>query len=111
MSDHFLEAGGGRYINHRKLSCFTCCLNGDVAVVDKRLNETYYLGFNILNLVDTKVGNIAVEETDLVDGDNALVGNDPFVEIKTRPNAKELEPYHQKPERSEEKNNLRVYGR
>ncbi len=68
------------------------CLDIDVAEIEHGRDETAHLARDVLDALETQFANITGEESFLFDIDDALVGDDPDVEVVVDPNEETVEP-------------------
>lgn len=60
-------------------------LNGDIAIFQKCGNHIRYLYGDILHVFQTELRYFSAKKTPLIDIDNALGGDDPFIKVKINP--------------------------
>ena len=71
----------------------------DGAVIKQCGEDAIHLDCEILQTLESETTHMAIEESDLVDLDDATVGDRPYIKIMVCPDECEHHPIDQEPER------------
>ena len=86
-------------------------LGTDGAETEEGCNETVYFDMDILEPLEAEARGCAAEKTELIDGDDAPVGDRPDIKVVVGPCIKEDHPYNESPCGKKEKCNAVGLGK
>ncbi len=92
IHDNVLDAVGVGHLVEEEAFTLPGALHVDVAVVQNGREESLHFARRVLDAEEENVAHMTDEETALFDIDDALIGNDPNVQVVVDPNEKSEEP-------------------
>lgn len=94
--DHVLDMVGVRYLTEEKIIFLGSGLDFDIAKVENSRDHTAHFGSHVLDTGKLEFTHRPDKKPLLFDIDNALIGNDPHIEIVINPNEKGVHPEKKK---------------